>query len=128
VSDPARDGAFDDWLDAVADGEGYYHLCPNGHGSLPPRAVCPQCGSRDLTDESLAESGEIQTYTIITVATPQFADDAPYVTAIAEFGPVSITGQVVGVDPETVETGQVVGIDVETTVTTGDRLVAFEPR
>ncbi len=124
----ARDGEYDDLLDAIEDGEGYYIECDNGHGSLPPRLACPQCGSRDISEEPIPESGEITTYTVITVATPQFEDDAPYVTAIAEFGPVSITGQITDVDPEDVETGDVVGIDVSETVTNEERLIVFEPR
>lgn len=126
--DAVRDAGYDDLLDAIADGEGYYHECSNGHGSLPPRWACPQCGDRDLSEEPLPGSGEIDTFTIITVATPQFTDDAPYVTAVVDFGPVSITGQLRDVDPETVETGDVVGIDVDETETTGDRLIVFEPR
>ena len=128
MSEETRDGGFDDWLDAVADDGGYYLECANGHGSLPPRRVCPQCGDRDVTETPLPDSGEIETYTVITVPTPTFEDDAPFVTAIVDFGSVSVTGQVRGVDPEAVETGQVVGIDVDETVTQGDRLVVFEPR
>ena len=124
----ARDGAYDDLLDAIEDGEGYYVECDNGHGSLPPRLACPQCGSQDLSEESLPESGEISTYTVVTVPTPQFEDDAPYVTAIADFGPVSITGQITDVDPEDVETGDVVGIGVSETVTNEERMIVFEPR
>jgi len=62
------------------------------------------------------------------VATPQFEDDAPYVTAIAEFGPVSITGLVRGVDPEDVSMGDAVGIEVGERETTGERAVVFRPR
>jgi uncharacterized OB-fold protein len=123
-----RDAGYDDLLDAIAEGEGYYLACENGHGWLPPRRICPECRSRDLTEEPLPEAGEITTYTVVTVATPQFDDDAPFVTAIADFGPVSITGQVRGVDPDEVETGDVVGIDVGETVTEGDRLLVFESR
>lgn len=128
MSENPRDGEYDEWLDAVADGEGYYIECADGHGSLPPRRVCPQCGSRDVEEVPLPDGGEVTTYTVVRVATPQFEDDTPYVTAIADFGPVSITGQVRGVEPDAVDTGQVVGIDVDRTVTTDDRLVVFEPR
>lgn len=123
-----RDGEYDDLLDAIADGEAYYVACANDHGWLPPRRVCPECGSRELREESLPQSGEIETYTIVTVPTPQFEDDAPYVTAIVTFGPVSITGQVRGVDPEAVATGDRVELGVGETETTGDRLLVFEPR
>ena len=124
----ARDGGYDDWLDAVAEDEGYYLACENGHGWLPPRRVCPDCGSRDLTDEPLTESGEIATHTTVYVATPQFEDDAPYVTAVVDFGPVAVTGMVRDVDPEAVEMGDVVGVDVGERKTTGDRAVVFRPR
>jgi len=128
MTEPSRNGEYDDWLDSVEEGEGYYVECEAGHGWLPPRRVCPDCGSRDLSAEPLPDSGELITHTLITVATPQFEDDAPYVTAIADFGPVSVTGLVRGVDPEDVTMGDVVGIEVGERETTGDRAVVFRPR
>jgi len=121
-------GEYDDWLDSIEGGEAYYVECEAGHGWLPPRRVCPDCGSRELSTEPLPDSGEIATHSTITVATPQFEDDAPYVTAIADFGPVSVTGLVRGVDPEDVSIGDVVGIEVGERETTGDRAVVFRPR
>jgi hypothetical protein len=128
MTEKARDGVFDDLLDAIADGEGFYLECENGHGHLPPRRVCPDCNSQELSEEPLPDAGEILTHTTITVPTPQFGDDAPYVTAIVDFGPVKMTGQVHGVDPEDVETGQVVGVEVGETVTRDERLLVFRPR
>jgi len=128
MTETSRNGEYDDWLDSIEDGQGYYVECDEGHGWLPPRRVCPDCGSRELHDESLPDSGEIATHTTITVATPQFEDDAPYVTAIADFGPVAITGLVRGVDPEDVAIGDVVGIEVGERETTGERAVVFRPR
>ncbi|MEF8776145.1 MAG: OB-fold domain-containing protein [Haloarculaceae archaeon] len=124
----ARDGAYDDLLDAIEEDGGFYLECESGHGWLPPRRICPDCGSRELREESLPESGEIETYTVVQVAAPNFAEDAPYVTALADFGPVRITGMMPDVDPETVDTGDVVGVTVGERVTTGDRMLAFEPR
>jgi uncharacterized OB-fold protein len=63
----------------------------------------------------------------VFVATPQFEDDAPYVTAIAAFGPVSLTGMVRGVDPEDVSIGDTVGLAVGDRATTEDRAVVFRP-
>jgi uncharacterized OB-fold protein len=128
MTERAPDGQYDAWLDAIEDGEGNYVECANGHGWLPPRRVCPTCGSRELSEESIPDAGEVLTHTTITVPTPQFEDDAPYVTAIADFGPVSITGIVRGADPEDVEIGTMVGVEVGERVTTGDRLVVFRPR
>lgn len=123
-----RDEGYDDFLDALDAGEGYYLSCANGHGWFPPRRVCPECGSQELTEEPLPDAGEIVTHTTISVATPSFDEDTPYVTAVADFGPVQLTGQVRGVDPEAVETGMVVGAGLEETETTGDPLVVFRPR
>mgnify|MGYP000433427092 FL=1 len=128
MTDRARDGEFDDWLDAVAEDEPYYLECAEGHGWLPPRRVCPDCGSRELSREPLPDAGEVATHTTVQVATPQFEDDAPYVTDIDAFGPASVTGLVRGVDPDEVEVGTVVGIEIGERTTTGERAVVFRPR
>jgi len=119
---------YDEWLDALDDGEGYYLACPEGHGSLPPRRVCPECGDADLREEPLPDAGEVVTYTVTHVASPQFSGDTPYAVAVVEFGPVQVTGQVRGVDPDAVSVGQTVGVDVDATATTGEDVVVFEPR
>lgn len=124
----ANDAGYDDWLDALEDDRAYYVECAEGHGMLPPRRVCPECGSTDLGEEPLPDVGEIETSTITHVPTPSFEDDAPYVTAIANFGPVRVTGQVVGVDVDDVEVGATVALEVSVSETTGDRLIALRPR
>ena len=128
MSDKARDGQYDDLIDAIEVGEGYYLECANGHGWLPPRRVCPDCRSRDLTETPLPESGEVATYTTVAVATPQFSADTPYVTAIVDYGPVRVTGLLRGVDPDDIEVGMPVGIEVGERETTGDRAIVFRPR
>ena len=128
MTEPAQDGEYDEWLDSIEDGSGYYIECVNGHGWLPPRRICPECGSQELSDEPLPDSGTVATHTTISVPTPQFEDDAPYVTAIADFGPVAVTGILRDVDPEAVEIGDAVGLEVGERATTGDRAVVFRPR
>lgn len=118
---------FDDFLNAVAEGESYYLECSEGHGWLPPRRICPECGSRGLTEEPLPESGTVETYTTVRVPAPRFADDAPYATVIADFGPLRVTAQYRG-DPEEVETGLTVGLDVAESATTGERVLVFRSR
>jgi hypothetical protein len=127
TDDAPREDGFDDLLDAVEDGSGYYLSCPNGHGSLPPRRVCPHCGSQDLAEEPLPQSGTVATFTVVRVATPQFADDAPYVTAVADFGEVRLTGMV-DADPDAVGVGTTVGVSVGRSATTGDRVLTLDPR
>lgn len=123
--DSGADDGFDEWLDAVAAGDGYYLVGPEGDACLPPRRVCPATGSPDLEERSLPASGVVDTYTVIHVAPPQYADETPYVTAIASFGPVRLTGLVRTVEPDDVT----VGMPVQATVTEvgGDRTLAFRP-
>jgi uncharacterized OB-fold protein len=127
-TEDVRDAGYDDLVDAIADGEGYYLNCENGHGSLPPRHICPDCGSQDLSEQPLPETGEIETFTVIHATTPGFIDDAPYVTAVVNFESVRLTGQVHGLDHDSVETGTTVTPDIAETETTGDRVIVFHPQ
>jgi len=126
MSENVRNAGHDDWLDALESGEGYYLECGSGHGLLPPRRVCPHCGSRELSEQELPETGTVQAQTTIHVPAPSFQGDAPYSTAVVDFGPVSITGQlVVGDGAAAVENGAEVGIAVGETGQ-GERLVVFD--
>ncbi|MFB6094528.1 MAG: Zn-ribbon domain-containing OB-fold protein [Halanaeroarchaeum sp.] len=123
-----RDAGYDDFLDALAEGEGYYLRCPAGHGSLPPRRACPHCGDTDLEEVPLPETGTVVAHTVVHVPTPRFVEDAPYVTAIADFGDVRLTGQLLDADPSREIDGIDVSPDVGRTETADDRLVVFETR
>lgn len=123
MSDQPGDAGYDEWLDALEAGEPTYLECPEGHGSLPPRRVCPTCGATELTETSLPETGQLETVTVTQIPTPAFADDAPYAVGIARFGPVRLTGHVVGVDLEEITTGVPVTPEVGRSETTGDRLI-----
>jgi hypothetical protein len=127
-SDEIRDSGFDDWLDALAAGEGYALRCANGHASLPPRLVCPDCGSGELTEEPLPPGGEVLTYTVVHVGTQEFDAQTPYTVAIAQVGDVRITGLVREVDPDDVAVGAPVEPAVGENPQTGDRVVVLRPR
>lgn len=126
MSDETRDAGYDDFLDALAAGEPYYLETPSGNGWLPPRQIDPETGEREFTEQPLPETGEILTSTTTYVAGPSFAEDAPFVVAVVDFGPVRITGQVRGLDHDDVEIGQEVSIDVGWSEN-DERLVVFEP-
>jgi uncharacterized OB-fold protein len=128
MSNTPRDGEYDDLLDAIEAGDGYSLECPEGHSLLPPRRICPHCGSRELTETLLPDGGTVVSYTEIAAPTPDFADDAPYVTAIADFDGVRITGVLLDADGDRLELGTLVGLDVGESVTTGDRIVTFRLR
>jgi uncharacterized OB-fold protein len=122
------DAGYDEWLDAVGDGEGFYLECPEGHGSLPPRRVCPHCGSPELAHADLPMTGTVETFTICYVGGPDFADEEPYATAIADFDGVRLTGVVRGTDPENVTVGMPVEAAVGTNRTTDDDLLILRAR
>ncbi|MEY7850709.1 Zn-ribbon domain-containing OB-fold protein [Natrarchaeobius sp. A-rgal3] len=121
-----QDAGYDEWLDAAEEDDAFYLECPNGHGSLPPRRVCPDCGSTELARVELPATGEVETFTVTHVPTPAFEDDAPYATAIANFGPVRITGQIIGLDPDAVENGLEVELVVTVSETTDERVLGLE--
>lgn len=121
-----RDGAFDNLLDAIDGADPFYLACPEGHASLPPQRICPECHRQELARESLPMEGTIATYSVVAVPAPRFDDRCPYVTAIAEFGPVNLTGQVRHVDPSDVAVGQPVTLGVD--AVDGERFVAFDPQ
>lgn len=122
------DSGYDDLLDAIEAGDAYYLECPDGHGTLPPRRTCPHCGALELTEEPLPESGTVETFSAVHVPAPRFADEAPYVTAVAEFGAVRVTGVLRDVDSDDVAVGLPVELDVGETETENDRLFVLRPR
>jgi uncharacterized OB-fold protein len=127
-NDDVRDAGYDDLVDAIAEGEGYYLNCANRHGSLPPRHACPDCGSQELDEQPLPETGEIETFTVIHATTPAFTDDTPYITAVVDFGPVRLTGQVLEQDADSAEIGMTVSPNISKAETTGDRMIVFDPQ
>lgn len=122
------DAGYDEWLDAFDDGDGYYLACEEGHGSLPPRRVCPHCGSPDLSEESLPESGTVETFTVVHVPAPSFAGEAPYATVIADFDGVRLTGILGGDAVDDVDIGSTVEAGAATNEATGSRMVRFSLR
>ncbi|ERH08425.1 MAG: putative nucleic-acid-binding protein containing a Zn-ribbon [halophilic archaeon J07HX64] len=122
-----RDVGFDDFLDAVEAGDPQYLVDNDGRTHLPPMPYDPATGEKGLTERPVPEPGEILTHTTTQIATPQFEDDTPYVTAVASFGPVDITGQLRDISPENVEIGQAVTLGVERSETRDERVLVFYP-
>ncbi|SFR47594.1 Zn-ribbon domain-containing OB-fold protein [Halogeometricum limi] len=125
------DAGYDEWLSAVGDGEGFYLACPDGHGSLPPRRTCPHCGAMELEEQPLPDSGTVETFTEVHVAGPDFASQAPYVTAIASFGRVRLTGVLRGATDDerpNPSVGDSVDVGTAENPDTGDTMLVFRPR
>ena len=122
-----RDAGYDDFLDAVEAGTPYYLETANGEARLPPLPYDPSTGEADPAERPLPETGTVLTHTTTHIAPPRFDADAPYVTAVADFGPVSLTGQMRETDPEDVEIGQPVTLGVDRSVTREERVLVFSP-
>jgi hypothetical protein len=121
------DEGYDEWLDAIDDGEGFYLACPDGHGALPPRRTCPHCGALELAETPLPATGEVATYTVVHVGGPDFDDETPYVTAVADFGDVRLTGVLRNVAPADLQVGLAVEPAVGVTAATGQRRLELHP-
>jgi len=121
------DAGFDEWLHAFAADDGYYLECGNGHGHLPPRRICPDCGSTEFTEKPLPEVGTVETITTVHVPAPSFDADAPYDTAVVDLGPTRVTGIIVSVDPGTVSVGDEVEPDIGATETSGEDVLVLRP-
>lgn len=122
------DAGYDEWLDALDTGDGYSLVCDEGHGSLPPRRVCPHCGSPDLSEEQLPETGVVETYTVVHVPPPNFAHEAPYATVIADFGGVRLTGVLGSEGVDDVEVGSTVEASAAVNESNDSRMVRFRLR
>ncbi|SFC45035.1 hypothetical protein SAMN05444422_108199 [Halobiforma haloterrestris] len=126
--DAASRVGYDEWLDALADGDGFYLRNGGDEATVPPAP-----GRGGLEREPLPARGTVEAVSTIHVPHPEFGDDAPYAIAVASFGPVRLTGQVRGVDPEAADLER--GLEVEPTVVskgenedhTESRFVGFIP-
>ena len=124
MSDEITNDGYDQAIEAIGAGEPYALECPNGHHSMPPRRVCPECGESELEEVDIPTSGELLTYNVTHVPTPDFADDVPYVLGIAEFDGVRLTGRL-DADADEVEVGMPVEIGLGESETTERPLVVF---
>lgn len=76
--------------------ENFYRFCAEkrlmgvtctrcGKVTVPPRSLCPRCGSSDMNWTELPSRGRLVTYTVIHVSPVQFQELAPYAVGIVEF-------------------------------------------
>jgi hypothetical protein len=106
---------FDDFTDAIASGDQQYLVCEAcGEATLPPRQICPDCGSTKLTREPLSDRGEVLSFTEISVTTPKFHGETPYTVLFVELTEgVHLTGQLREATAEDIAIGDEVRLDTE---------------
>lgn len=79
---------------------------------FPPRMVCSQCRGRKFTPARLAQSGVIETFTVIRVAPTGFTDEAPYAVGVIKLDDgVKVTAQIVDCEPESLAIGDRVRLE-----------------
>lgn len=117
---------FSAFAERIDDGDPYYLACPACDASaLPPRTVCPDCGTRSLTERSLSDSATVTAATRIHSTIPAFAGETPYTVVIARFDEgVQLTGQLR--DAADVSRGEAVTLGAERHGEE-DWLVTFSP-
>jgi len=81
---------------------------------VPPRPLCPSCYGTDMEWVELKGEGTVESFTVIHVAPPQFAEEVPYVVALVRLDEgVRLPGRLVGVEPEKVKVGMRVKVEFE---------------
>ena len=79
---------------------------------VPPRPVCPNCLSEDLSWLQLKNRGKLLTYTVIHVAPKSFQHMVPYALGIVELEPgVRLPGVIQGVKHEEIKVGMELEVD-----------------
>ena len=97
----------------IDDGEPIYLRCAScDDAMLPPRQLCPACGSSELVEADLSNGASVVASTKIEATIPKFSGETPYTVVIAEFEDgVRLTGQLR--NAEGVERGEPVELGVE---------------
>ncbi len=105
------------------------HKCkPNNHVHYPPRPICPECFSTDLTWEKASGKGEVYSFIIVRrPANPDWETDVPYVLAVIQLDEgVRMMSNVIGCKPEDVKIGMKVEVSFDD-VTENVSLPKFKP-
>ena len=70
---------------AVEEGKLTGYSCAKcGRKGVTFAVACPSCGSVDLTPFTFSGRGTIRTFTILTVPSEQFVNDAPYTYVVVD--------------------------------------------
>jgi len=74
--------------------------------SFPPRSVCRECKSRELTEHNFKGRGTLFSYTVVYQASDRFDKSTPYMVGIIDLEEgVRITSKLTDVSSDDVEIG-----------------------
>jgi len=72
---------------------------------VPPRALCPRCGSADMQWTELKGTGKLLTYSVVHVAPPAFHSFVPYAVGIVLLTEGARLPGMIRVDPKYLRIG-----------------------
>jgi uncharacterized OB-fold protein len=79
---------------------------------FPPRLVCNSCRGREFTKVTLAQTGTVETFTVIHVAPSGFSDQTPYAVGIIKLDDgVKLTAQIVDAELDKLSIGDRVRLE-----------------
>jgi uncharacterized OB-fold protein len=81
---------------------------------LPPKPICPQCLTKDLSWTEVKNRGKLLTYTVIHVSPAQFQSMAPYALGIVKLddGP-NLIGMIRGIEINKIKIGMNLTVDFD---------------
>lgn len=81
---------------------------------LPPKPICPQCLTKDLSWTEVKNRGKLLTYTVIHVSPAQFQSMAPYALGIVKLddGP-NLIGMIRGLEINKIKIGMNLTVDFD---------------
>ncbi|MFC1743032.1 Zn-ribbon domain-containing OB-fold protein [Candidatus Riflebacteria bacterium] len=78
---------------------------------FPPRLICSKCKATEFSDVTLANEGEVVSFTVIHTPPAQFSSESPYVMAIVRLTDgVALTAQVADCGEDDLKIGSKVKI------------------
>jgi len=82
---------------------------------IPPRPMCTNCYSKELSWTELEPKGKLITYTVIHIAPEQFQPIAPYAYGIIELqNGLRLPGIIRNINPEKLQVGIELVVDFDT--------------
>lgn len=86
---------FVEYAEAIAEGNPSYRTSSHcEYTALPPRTVCPECGTETLEEQALDGRTGVTAFTTISSTIPAFSDETPSTVVFAAFEEdASVPGQ-----------------------------------
>ena len=121
----------EEYLQNIQEGQFKAYKCVDcGMVIAPPSGSCYGCGSNKMEWTNVSGKGKIVSFTVIHIASDEFAEEAPYYIAIVELAEgTRVSARLLGYDPlkpEDVKLGSDVKMEYET-IESGKKYLAFRP-